>query len=177
MINPALYQSPRHARLIGMMVVGYGELEITLALSAGFVLQQQFQVLHAIEKIMSESVRINVIDALASKAFDDLGFQPIYAEALGRIRYCLKIRNQYAHAHWSKFGKHLKFVFAEDIFKHPEKELPWKTLPLSVLKAQEAFFINTRKWLMYLEMRADKRTRNFQHLALPERMPRPKLHS
>ena len=69
-------------------------------------------------RVRGETARINVGDALGRQAYDKLGLRTDFELAVSAMRYCLKIRNQYAHCNWydDRTGR-LAFVNVEDIAK------------------------------------------------------------
>ena len=134
------------------MVVGYGELELTFAHCAGLALGQTYEVLNAIQSVRSESARIKIADALSSGAYKKLALEPQYADALGGLRHCLKIRNQYAHSQYSRAGRRLKFFNPNNTFTSPTKPLPYRWISIPMLKEQAAFFGWTRDMLIYLQL-------------------------
>ena len=82
MINPALHAFPEEAALIGSMVVGYGELDITMVSCAGNAMEMTLPLLDALDQVNSEFTRIEIIRRLASPAFDRLGILPQFTNAL-----------------------------------------------------------------------------------------------
>lgn len=165
LLNPALYRLPRHQKLLGGMILGYTELEITFSHTAGLVLGLTFEVLHALEKVYSETGKIKVIHALTKAAFQRANLNEEYHTALKMITYCAEVRNRYAHCqfqqNFQKRGR-LEFVEGPDLFKGASvgskaDDLPWRHLSLKLLQEQEAYFVETRKWLMYLEMKLQER--------------------
>lgn len=178
MINPALHESPRHLKLIASMVIGYSELEISFAHIAGLVLGLKFEVLHALEKVSSETGRIKIIHALSKGAFGTAGLSEEYHIARSMMFYCAGVRNRYAHCHWRRNSKTqpLEYVDGRDLFKDAREidQLPWKPITVKLLREQEAYFEGTRKWLMYLELTLGQRGK--QHpdsWTKPPRMQQP----
>ncbi|MFO1185380.1 MAG: hypothetical protein U1E56_11415 [Bauldia sp.] len=153
MINPALDRSPQHAKLIGSMVLGYTELEVSFMHAAALALRLEFPALHAFELILGETLKLKVIHALSRGTFAKTELGNAYAISHKMIHECLNIRNRYAHCNWRKDGRQLEFLDAKDIFKDgtaPQDDERWRRLTIPILKAQAAFFEGTRKWLLYL---------------------------
>ncbi len=179
MINPAFIKRQEEAALLGTMVVGYGELDLSFASIAGMAIKHQFAVLEACHKVRSERGRLDIAIALSHEAFEEAGLKLQFCyttQALGR---CLRIRNQYAHAQWGDVaGLGLCMTNPENSFQRPLKPTKWQPVPLDLLTKQEAFFENTRKWIIFLEM-----TLRGQHdgrrcsLQEPPKMPLPNLHT
>jgi hypothetical protein len=175
MINPALEQSPEHLKLIGPMVVGYPELEITFAHIAGLVLKLRWEVLNAAEQVLSETAKIKLIHALARRAFDATELKDDYQFAYQAIFYCSEWRNKYAHSQWKREDDELWFAHGRDFFEGADPtgdDLPWIAVPLQFLQEQEAYFEGTRKWLIWLEYTLITRNKRLAALPKPSRMPR-----
>lgn len=100
-IMPAFRKSPDEAAIIGRLLAGYGELEFSLAFCLGVVLGDHIVGIKAFFRLRSESSRLEVTDALMRDAIAAQGIEGEYAQAIGCIRHCLKIRNKYAHCHWA----------------------------------------------------------------------------
>jgi hypothetical protein len=170
MLFPALDKSPQHARIIGRLVIGYNELEMTFAHCAALAIGLQYEVLNAIHQVRSESARINIADALSGNAFVKIGFGDEYAQTLGGMRHCLKIRNQYAHGQYQKIKGRLRFTTNdEETFSNDAKPFKWKTTNLPLLREQAELFEWTRRMLIWLELTLlnHRQLRKFQ-------APRPK---
>lgn len=177
MINPAFIGFQEEASLLGAMVIGYGELDLTFANMAGIALGERYAVLEACHSVRSESARLKIADALAASALQKHELKVPYEIAHRGMRFCLKLRNQYAHAQWGdlKVG-YLSFTNAEDAFKRPLTKTKWKKISIELLKEQEAFFENTRKWLIYLEITLENIAAGQpKRVNRPEKVRQPKL--
>ncbi len=152
MINPAFFYRREEAALLGDMVIGYGELEITFAHIAGLAIKHRYAVLEACHKVRSESGRIDIAHALSHEAMSDLGLGSEFAYTESALRFCLKVRNQYAHAQWGEFPDGLKFTNPEQAFARAAEGNSLEVLNLELLRLQEQFFENTRMWLIFLEL-------------------------
>jgi hypothetical protein len=178
MINPAFMNHREEAALLGDMVIGYGELDITFSHIAGIAINHKYAVLEACHKIRSESARIDIANALAHEAFEQRGLSKEYDHAQTAMRFCLKVRNQYAHAQWASIDGQLKFTNPENAFSRPLKPTVWKEINLVLLGEQERFFENTRMWLLYLEMTLEGQTkRQPVYLNKPPKMQQPNMHT
>lgn len=178
MINPAFINRPEEAALLGSLVIGYGELDISFSLIAGLAINHKYAVLEACHSVRSEEGRLKIAKALAADAFIEGGLGREYEIAERGMRFCLKIRNQFAHAQWGDFPDGLKFTNPESSFSRPLKPIEWKLITIDLLKSQEAFFENTRMWLIYLEMVLSARTKNqIPYLNKPTEKTPPNPHS
>ena len=102
MVMPAFHRFPNEAAIIGRLLAGYAELEIGL-LHCVTVAREEDDfdaTLKAMFRIRGETARINVGDALGRQVYDKLGLGADFEMAVSAMRYCLKIRNQYAHCNW-----------------------------------------------------------------------------
>lgn len=176
MINPAFAPYPEEASLIGSMVVGYGELDISFAMVCGIILNHQFAVLAACHSVRSESARIDIADALAREAFESSPFSKEYEQTLQAMRFCLKVRNLYAHSQWADEAGSLCHTDPDGAFKRPIKRISWTPIDLGLLKAQESFFENTRAWLIWLELSLrESGKKNPNSWSRPPKMQQPRL--
>lgn len=179
-ISPALLRFPRHANLIGEMVIGYTDLEITFCHAAGLIVNLKFEVLHAAENIISEIGKLKVINALARNAFKKAGLEQEFRTAYNMMSTCATIRNRYAHAQWVDHWKRFYYVEGKGVFEKPDDDLPKELLTLPILREQRAYFVETRRWVVWLEMTilardaALERTRQTGHLHSPQEWTKPK---
>src|SRR6516162_3349233 len=107
---------PDEAAIIGRLSAGYTTLEIGLMHCVQVVRDDFDAVLKAMFRGRGETARIDIADALGRHFYDDRGLATEFGMAVGAVRYCLKIRNQYAHCVWydDNSGK-LAFVNVEEI--------------------------------------------------------------
>ncbi|TRC98272.1 hypothetical protein FJV76_13160 [Mesorhizobium sp. WSM4303] len=151
MINPSHDAFPDESNLIGRMVIGYSELDIALCFIGGLALGQKWAVLDALHAIENEGTRLDVISRLIKHVMVARGQDAKFGEAIGALRYCKGVRNQYAHAQWIHINGMLMFTNPKDIPWKPDGQIHWKITSLALLKSQEAYFEYTRKCLMWLE--------------------------
>lgn len=178
MINPAFINFPEEELFLGRMVIGYGELEISLIHLAGVAIGRKWEVLHACHCVRTEIGKIDIANALAKEAMATHGLGTEFSTLVGHMRHCLKIRNQYAHSHWGDLNGTLSFMNADKTFETPMKPINWKSLSIGLIKLQESFFENTRKWLLFLLITLEERERNhIPYLKRPEEMQLPNLHN
>lgn len=180
MINPAFLRYPEEARLLGEMVLGYGELDISFGMVAGKAARKMHAVLHAINRVRSEKSRLDIADALACGSFKELGLAAEYARVHRAMRFCLRVRNQYTHSQWADWGEHgLGFTNVDgDAFASPIQPLKWNSIKLALLQKQEAFFEYTRRCILTLDTNllwvlAEKPPAE----AMPPEMHEPSMHS
>ena len=79
-----------------------------------------------------------------------------FEKALRVIRYCLKIRNQYAHwIWWDDYTGKLAFANVEDLTKYKRKVKDFRKLKAhhvdaALLKAQETYFVYADELLLWV---------------------------
>jgi hypothetical protein len=137
---------PQETMIIGRLLSGYGELEFDIAFLLQFALGDDRDVaFKSLFGIRGETARIDVADNLMRRRYQAIGLGDDYAEAIGAMRYCLRIRNQYAHCHWVKNLTHgLCFVDVEEVARAASEvdlgALTQKHVSLALLSEQETFF-------------------------------------
>jgi hypothetical protein len=100
-LNPVFDRHPYEGTVVGRMLLNYGEIELMVGMLLGNALANQDTALRTMFRIVGESARISVADALMREAFIAAGFESEYADMIGAVRWCIKARNQYAHCHWA----------------------------------------------------------------------------
>lgn len=106
MINPAFLKYPDEAKLLGELVLGYGELDLSFCMMCGIATKRKFELLHAVNQVRSESARLEIAHALSVNAFRELGLQAEYARVHKAVKYCMRVRNQWSHASWGDLDPH-----------------------------------------------------------------------
>lgn len=151
-IMPAFSKAPKEAVVIGRLLAGYGELEYALKQCVAEVVDGSEIALKTLFRCRSEGQRIDVSDALLQPAYAKIGLHNVYADALGALRYCKNLRNQYAHCHWIWYES--AGLFFADLQKSAEGSEPvthtFHHTDEALLLEQEAFFCFTADLLVYL---------------------------
>lgn len=147
-----LKDHPQESRLIGEILIAYGELENSLVdLVCAVQDEDSDTVLRALFRLRSEGQRLDVADAIARKWINQQGLGGVYALALGAIRRCKAIRNQYAHCAWyEKNG--LCFINLEEAAKKADDPLMLtpRRVNLPLLQRQREFFDYTESLLIHV---------------------------
>ena len=152
MFNSALENHPNEAAIIGLLVVGYPDLDLALCSICGLALGNRQAVLEALHKVTSEQARIEMANSLAKHVLKELELSAKFGECIGAITHCRKIRNQYAHAQWMSYNGFLHFLRAENVnFNRPFEEIKWKSTSIGVLKDQLSYFEYARECLVWIE--------------------------
>ncbi|HEY5237707.1 MAG TPA: hypothetical protein VIJ62_04940 [Rhizomicrobium sp.] len=110
-LNPCFDRHPMEGLTAGRIVISYGEIELRVAMCLGSVIGDQEMAMRTLFRLLGESARINVADALMVKAFERESLKAEYADAIGATRFCLKLRNQFAHCHWADDPRTEKGVY------------------------------------------------------------------
>lgn len=172
---------PEEANLIGRLVVAYGELEWRLCNLAAVGTRDLNQAWRAIFRARGEEARIQVADALIRPALKDLGLVAHYEEALSAIKWCRKIRNQYAHAHWMANESGLTFANMDSAAASnaDDPKIPSAPISVPILKQQVAWFDFTSEMLWYLQDVCKWRASGSPNPppAIPKKVPQPTLDS
>ncbi len=182
-IMPAFDRFSKEGVLIGRLLVGYGELELGLCFCVAEARDDFNMVFKAMFRPRGETQRIGIADAMGREKFRDVKLGTHFEEAIGAIRYCLKIRNQFAHCYWTDdFGRQLGFVELEETAKDNKRvdnvyHIKASDIDLPTLQSQEAYFLYIRVCLDFLtsefKVRAGKSPRN--PFEVPKKVTRPPL--
>jgi hypothetical protein len=182
-IAPAFQAYPAEGAAIGRLLCYYGELEFRLALCVGQAIGSTIGGLRAIFRLRSESSRLQVADAVARTPFADVGLQNDFADALGAIRHCLKIRNQFAHCHWGQSKGGLRFISLQDEADRAEGFAgldwgEWSYSGAALLAEQEAYFAYTYNQFEFItaEFQVRRGQRQPHDVPKPTRPQPPNLH-
>jgi hypothetical protein len=129
------------------------------------------------------STRIETASNLSRHLFDKDGMTEDYSRCMDQIKFCLNLRNQYAHCNWADdTAAGLFFAdlqnsavsavgeFTEHIFRH---------IDVPLLERQEIFLSNTMDWLDYLDHELATRHGRLDRNPWPRplAMPQPPFHN
>lgn len=180
--GPAFGRHRKETALLGRILVSYGELELSMALLLGDVINNQQCALRTIFRIVGETARINVADALIRERMIRADLEDEYADTIGAVRYSVKLRNQYAHCHWTDAPRKRGLYFAdlqepakahekfEFWHKHIDSALLWDQLCHMAYASDCLLAIN-------LEYAARNRVGPDQNFAMPPKERQPPLHN
>ncbi len=155
-ITTDLCHFPEETTILGRILSGYGELEMDIAFLLQFALSDDRDVaFKSLFGIRGETPRIDVADNLMRRRYKEVGLGGDYGEAIGSMRHCLKIRNQYAHCHWVRnLACGLCLVNLEEVgCSEAEVDLgalAQKRVSLMLLREQESFFAYTQSMFGYV---------------------------
>lgn len=147
---------PKETSLLGRILLGYSDLEFELMSCLEAITGDSNLVIKTMFRTRGETQRIDIADAIGRHQFDAVGLGTDFAMAVGNMRHCLKIRNQYAHCIWHVNDRNILFFtnleeLAIQNTKLDEKSL-WNLYPigLELLELQFAYIehvIDCLKWL------------------------------
>jgi hypothetical protein len=163
MIVPQFRKFPNEGGIIGRLLAGYGSLESALSSCVSMARDDLDMVIKTMFRARGETQRIDIADAIGRPSYRSLGLEDMFSEAVADMRFCLKVRNQYAHCQWHDdlTGK-LCFVDMEEIAKEHTiiKDLLGLTfhyLDTSLLMRQEGYFVYVAECLLYLNYEGRRR--------------------
>jgi hypothetical protein len=132
-------------------------------------------ILKAMFRVRGETARIDIADALGRHFYDDRGLGPEFAMAIGAVRHCLKIRNQYAHCIWyDDYSGKLAFSNIEEIAKNNNarladvRNLPVLHVDVPTLRAQEDYFVYSDRLLAWTNYEGRLRAGKLETNTLPK---------
>jgi hypothetical protein len=173
---------------VGRLLAGYSNIEMSLFHAVHVVTGDFNGALRGMFGIRSESKRITVAEKLGLPEYRRLGLATHFEKALRAMRYCLKIRNQYAHwVWWDDNTGQLAFANVEDLTRYKQKitdlaKLKTHHVDAALLQGQEAYFIYAEELLAWVNYegrfkdgKLGKAARN--PLDKPKGVRRPKLRS
>ena len=141
---------------IGRLLAGYSNIELSLFHAVHVAIGDFDAALKKMFGIRSESKRIKAAEKLGLPEYQRLKLATDFEKALRVMRYCLRIRNQYAHwIWWDDHTGWLAFANVEDLTKYKSKvkdfgKLKAHHVDAALLKAQEAYFVYADELLLWV---------------------------
>lgn len=170
--------------LIGQMLIAYGELEFDLANVMHYAIPDgKNTAARIIFRVNGEAARLDVADAILRPFFEKLNLVGQWSNALGALRFCKNIRNQYAHCNWHvrQGTGELCFINLERDADSSDDTLNVQLYPtdLRLLQKQHQYFHYTLVWLWHLhcECRRKRGDKDVPSSAAPKSIPQPPLHN
>jgi hypothetical protein len=152
-INPAFYRFPEEAKFVGLILSSFGELELTMCQAAEAAAQTiGHSILKALYRLRSTSSRFDVAEAIMEPVYKTHELDEAYKTAIGNLRYCLSIRNQYAHCNWA--DHHQGGLFFADLQTSANNENfdhSYKHVDQSLLRQQYEYFGFTLECLRFAD--------------------------
>jgi hypothetical protein len=153
---PASQKFRQDREIIGRLLIGYGELEFDLCNCISMGLNDLDMGFKTMFRVRGETSRIDLAEAMGQKIYASLGLGPPFHDAIDAMRFCVRLRNRYAHSHFydDNSGK-LAMVSLEEIAKKRAvikdlRGLTTKYLTTEILRDQEAYFAYTRACIEFV---------------------------
>jgi hypothetical protein len=178
--NPAFDRFPAEAALVGRMLSGFGEIEITTCRNAANATSLGNIAWKVLYGIGATSARIDTADRLMHPYFEEHGLGQHHKTAIGMVRHCIKIRNQYAHCNWG--DHHEAGLFFADLRTSANTEdfsHDWKHVDSTILDEQFSYFGMTMEWLEFVDRELSVKVGRLRYHTWPKpSVPRqPPLHN
>lgn len=181
--NEAFLNFPDEAASVGRLLMGYSTLELDL-MNCALWAHDLDPVLKAMYRARGESARVKIADGLARPYYHSLGLGTPFERAVGAMRYCLKIRNQYSHCVWhdDKSGQ-LSFADLEELAEL--NTVVGTLLGLTIFRVnaalldqQESYFGSASELFIWVNYEGRRRAGKVSTPPRPEpaQVPKPPLH-
>ena len=145
-ILSAFHKFANEGAIVGRILASYSDLEIGLMNCVQVATGDFDSTLKAMFRARGETQRLDIADALGRQVYTDSGLGTEFAMAVGAVRYCLKIRNQYSHCVWwdDWTGKlaiaDLEEIAVDNARLHGLTGLTAYHVDVALLRSQEAYF-------------------------------------
>ena len=182
-INPAFQRHPAEAALIGRIVVHFGELEVSFCQNNAMALNSYVPLMKALYSLKATSSRIDFVDGLIRPLYLGHNLQAEYDISMPMLRYCLRIRNLFAHCNWADNpaggDDGLFYADLQDSAKTPDLTHDWKHVDTALLQRQEDYFAETMEWLTFLshELMVKQGQLSSHVWPRPSELAQPPLHN
>ena len=182
MLNP-FRSFHREGAIVGRILVGYSEIEFDLALCATVAAAVDHDtIIRILYRLRGEESRFQIADAIMRPQFNAAELKGGYEEMMSAIRWCKKVRNQYAHSQW--WAEPGQGLFFHDLEKSAKTNsgvttIEFRHVDVPLLASQEAFLEYADAWAVYLrdELTLRKGLSDHNGWTAPRAMPQPPLHN
>jgi hypothetical protein len=183
-ILAAFEKFPNEAAIIGRLQAGYTSLELSVLHCVQVVRDDFDTTIKVLFRTRGEKQRLDVADAMGRHFYGDHNLETEFSMAIGAMRHCMKIRNQYAHCIWwdDKTGAlalaNLEEVAMLNTYLTDLSDLTALHVDVPLLEQQEAYFgyaLDLLRWVNY-EGRTRAGTLPTQLFAKPKQIALPPLH-
>ncbi|NQV03673.1 MAG: hypothetical protein HQ542_13575 [Bacteroidia bacterium] len=170
--------------IIGRLLVAYADLELTLLHCVNATREDFDTVYKAMFKERGETRRINMADILGRQNYHKLGLGTQFEMTISSIRFCLKIRNQYAHCVWyDDNSDYLAFTDLEEgtasnSIVNDFKDLTIRHIDHATLSEQEQYFEYTDTYLKWVNIEGRRLAGkpSYPQPPAPQQIKRPPLY-
>jgi hypothetical protein len=168
--------------IVGRLLMAYGEFEFEVARLVGYAICAHDTAARILFRVNGEGARLDVADAIPRPFLSKLGLGGQWSNAIGALRYCKNVRNQYAHCNWIADEAHhgLSFTNIDKDADSPDGILNVSLYPtnLKLLQKQHQYFEYTADWLMYLACQCRLRAGEAAPaVEVPKSISQPPLHN
>ncbi len=183
-ILPPFLSFPREGAIIGHLLAGYTTLELDLMNCVQTVRDDLDTCLKVLFRARGETQRIQIGDALGRHYYHGHKLGTEFEMAIGALRHCLKIRNQYAHCVWyDDLSGKLAFVNLEELAEENDLltdliSLTRLHVDIQLLVDQEAYFVYAGEMLTWVNLAAQNKAGKMavQPPEKPKQISPPPLH-
>jgi hypothetical protein len=171
---------------IGRLLAGYSNLEIGLMHCVQMIRGGDLDtVLKRMFSRRGETRRIDEAERLFTSYHNHYGLLGDFRKAIRVVRYCLKIRNQYAHGvWWDDFSGKLAFANIEELgvrkrrVNDLDKLKPYH-VDAKLVSDQEAYFVYADEYLAWINYEGRFRAKKLRSnpLSKPKPIKRPRLRN
>ncbi|MBI3716100.1 MAG: hypothetical protein HY255_08920 [Betaproteobacteria bacterium] len=168
--------------IIGRLLTGYTDLEFSMADCVSVIGSDIDTTIKVLYRLLGETTRISAADAFGRQKSKALNLETEFCIAIGNIRHCMRIRNNYAHCIWLWEGDSLGFANLEDVANEnrhiDHATITARPLNLALLQEQERFFDYTSQWFSWLEHELRYRVDNSKKNSMqkPKQIDQPPLY-
>jgi hypothetical protein len=99
-VLPVFRKFPAEGKIIGRLVVGYGELEVDLCRCVAANGRTLDEVVRTVFRLPGGKRRIHAAAKVGRDTFACLALGQTFDQIICEMRYCLGIRNQFAHCNF-----------------------------------------------------------------------------
>lgn len=155
-VSKAFESFPEEGLLVGKILVAYTNLEVDLMNCIKTVLSDLDTVLKVMYRVRGETQRIMIAESLGFQTFKDLGLDSDFKLVISCLKFCVKLRNQYAHSiFWNDLGDRLVFSDLEALAKSNNKltdvrGIQKRYIDVDLLRSQLDYFEYVSDFLMFL---------------------------
>lgn len=174
---------PEVAASIGRILAGYPEIEHSMVECLDAVRDDYDAVFKCLFRVRGETQRVEIADALGRHLYHEIDLGTEFEMTFGAIRHLLKIRNQYAHAHWLANETGMSMVDMEELAKSTvyadgEGRVSLHRVTPEIVERQEQYgnYVNSQiDWLTH-EARIKKGKTTVNKVRKPRQIAPPPLH-
>ena len=152
----AFFKFKEEGVIVGRLLVEYADLELSLFHCINAIRDDFDTTFKAMFKSRGETRRIELADIFGRQYYHKIEIGTQFEIAIGAVRYCLKIRNQYSHCiWWDDNSGNLAFANFEEIAKNNKhisdlNGLEVKHVDIKTLNLQETYFEYTDNFLTWM---------------------------